>query len=218
MSSLLLSAWLTLLQPTYLLILYIVALHQWFSPPGRLCPRLRSSHLSSLLFNWYLSNESSPITLLRTWNPHSRVSMHFPPLSLIHFLKAFLSVPHTSYCLLYITCLLPLQRMLHEDKCLYSTDGSCLECTWYRAAIQNTSFACLLQHIGSLFQHACSRLWQDLVPLPGIEPGPPALGVQNLNHWIIREVPVHRCLNDWMRRLLVSADRTHGQPCKLSGL
>ena len=111
-----------------------------------------------------------------------------------------------------------LKLKLHEDKCLYSTDGSCLECTWYRAAIQNTSFACLLQHIGSLFQHACSRLWQDLVPLPGIEPGPPALGVQNLNHWIIREVPVHRCLNDWMRRLLVSADRTRGQPCKLSGL
>ena len=31
-------------------------------------------------------------------------------------------------------------------------------------------------------------MW-DLVPGPGIEPGPPALGVQNLNHCTTREVP-----------------------------
>ena len=30
---------------------------------------------------------------------------------------------------------------------------------------------------------------RDLVPRPGIEPGPPALGVQSLTHWTIREVP-----------------------------
>ena len=30
---------------------------------------------------------------------------------------------------------------------------------------------------------------QDLVPQPGIEPGPPALGAQNLTHWTTREVP-----------------------------
>ena len=30
---------------------------------------------------------------------------------------------------------------------------------------------------------------QDLVPRPGIEPGPPALGVQSLTHWTTREVP-----------------------------
>ena len=28
-----------------------------------------------------------------------------------------------------------------------------------------------------------------LVPQPGIEPGPPALGVWSLNHWTTREVP-----------------------------
>ena len=33
----------------------------------------------------------------------------------------------------------------------------------------------------------CS-IW-DLVPWPGIKPGPPALGVQSLSHWTTREVP-----------------------------
>ena len=28
-----------------------------------------------------------------------------------------------------------------------------------------------------------------LVPRPGIEPAPPAVEAQNLNHWTIREVP-----------------------------
>ena len=32
-------------------------------------------------------------------------------------------------------------------------------------------------------------LW-DLVPWPGIEPGLPALGAQNLSHWTTRETPV----------------------------
>ena len=30
---------------------------------------------------------------------------------------------------------------------------------------------------------------RDLVPRSRIEPGPPALGVQSLNHWTTREVP-----------------------------
>ena len=29
---------------------------------------------------------------------------------------------------------------------------------------------------------------RDLVPRPGIEPGPPALGTQSLSHWTTREV------------------------------
>ena len=29
----------------------------------------------------------------------------------------------------------------------------------------------------------------DLVPQPGIKPGPPALGAKGLNHWTTREVP-----------------------------
>ena len=33
----------------------------------------------------------------------------------------------------------------------------------------------------------------DLVPWPGIEPGPPALGVWRLSHWSPREVPRARC-------------------------
>ena len=35
---------------------------------------------------------------------------------------------------------------------------------------------------------SCSM--QDLVPWPGIEPEPPALGVWSLSHWTAREVPV----------------------------
>ena len=31
---------------------------------------------------------------------------------------------------------------------------------------------------------------RDIVPWPGIKPGPPALGAQSLNHWTTREVPV----------------------------
>ena len=34
---------------------------------------------------------------------------------------------------------------------------------------------------------SCST-W-DLVPQPGIKPGPPALGAKGLNHWTTREVP-----------------------------
>ena len=30
---------------------------------------------------------------------------------------------------------------------------------------------------------------QDLVPQPGIEPRPPAMEVQSLNHWTAQEVP-----------------------------
>ena len=50
-----------------------------------------------------------------------------------------------------------------------------------------------LWHVGSfLFNFGmwtlnCS-LW-DLVPWPGIEPRPPALGAQSLSHWTTREVP-----------------------------
>ena len=38
-----------------------------------------------------------------------------------------------------------------------------------------------------IFVAAC--VW-DIVPRPGIEPGPPALGVRSLTHWTTREVPV----------------------------
>ena len=37
-------------------------------------------------------------------------------------------------------------------------------------------------------------MW-NLAPWPGIKPGPPALGVQGLNHWTTREVPGHRFLD-----------------------
>ena len=37
-------------------------------------------------------------------------------------------------------------------------------------------------------------MW-DLIPRPGIEPGPPALGARSLNHCATREVSVS--LNSW---------------------
>ena len=44
-----------------------------------------------------------------------------------------------------------------------------------------------------IFVAACELLvvacMQDLVPRPGIEPGPPALGARSLTHWTTREVP-----------------------------
>ena len=50
-----------------------------------------------------------------------------------------------------------------------------------------------LQHAGSLvaaFGLLVAARMQDLVPRPGIKPGPPALGVRSLTHWTTREVPV----------------------------
>ena len=36
-------------------------------------------------------------------------------------------------------------------------------------------------------------MW-DLVPQPGMEPGPPDLGAWSLSHWTTREVPLGFCL------------------------
>ena len=48
-----------------------------------------------------------------------------------------------------------------------------------------------LRHAGSLVA-GCGLLsgsMRDLVPQPGIKPGPPALGACSLTHWTTREVP-----------------------------
>ena len=49
----------------------------------------------------------------------------------------------------------------------------------------------------------CS-MW-DLVPWLGIEPRPPALGVQSLNHWTTREIPLHLLLK-WLESHSQGAD------------
>ena len=36
--------------------------------------------------------------------------------------------------------------------------------------------------------------WEILVPQPGVEPAPPALEAQSLNHWTTREVPTLLCV------------------------
>ena len=43
----------------------------------------------------------------------------------------------------------------------------------------------------SMWTLSCS-MW-DLFPWSGVEPGPPALGVQSLSHWTTREVPGQHC-------------------------
>ena len=46
--------------------------------------------------------------------------------------------------------------------------------------------------VGACEIFGCS-MW-DLVPLPGIEPGPPALGAHSPSHWAIREA--HSCISE----------------------
>ena len=43
----------------------------------------------------------------------------------------------------------------------------------------------------------------DLVPLAGIKPGPPALGLQSLSHWTTREVPVGIFSESWILLLVM---------------
>ena len=38
------------------------------------------------------------------------------------------------------------------------------------------------------------NMW-DLVPWPGIKPGPPALGARSLSHWTARDIPNNMILN-----------------------
>ena len=49
-------------------------------------------------------------------------------------------------------------------------------------------------------------LW-DLVPQPGIEPGPSAVRTQSRNHWTSREVPIHVSL--YHLYLLISSSHCH---------
>ena len=53
-----------------------------------------------------------------------------------------------------------------------------------------TEAAALLQMLWTL---SCG-MW-DLVPQPGIKPGPPALGAQSFSHWTTKEIPEHKGFN-----------------------
>ena len=50
--------------------------------------------------------------------------------------------------------------------------------------------SCGMRDLFSCSMQTLSCSIQDLVPWPGIEPGPPALGAWSLNHWTAREVPL----------------------------
>ena len=62
----------------------------------------------------------------------------------------------------------------------------------------------LLQQVGSFFSRSMQTLsfdmW-DLVPWPGIEPRPTALGEQSLRHWTTREVPIHSFFYEWPEKI-----------------
>ena len=56
-------------------------------------------------------------------------------------------------------------------------------------------------------------MW-DLVPQPGIKPGPPALGARSLTHWTTRKVPtflfyfifkMYVCMYVWLRWVFIAA-------------
>ena len=77
---------------------------------------------------------------------------------------------------------------------------SCFSLTIYSFILGAPSLNCSLWDLWSLLQHAGSlavarELGWDMwgrVPLPGMEPGPPALGALSLGHWTIREVLSHK--------------------------
>ena len=70
-------------------------------------------------------------------------------------------------------------------------------------------FTCSMQILG------CGT-W-DLVPWPGIEPEPPALGVWSLSHWTTREVP-GQCFWQGLFLLRHSANRYAGGSVGTTGL
>ena len=53
-----------------------------------------------------------------------------------------------------------------------------------------------------MWAFSCSM--QDLVPWPGMGPGPPTLGAWSLNHWTTREVPAVLFLIFWGTSMLSS--------------
>ena len=71
----------------------------------------------------------------------------------------------------------------------------------------------------SLLQHACfAAIYGILVPWPGIEPWPPVLGAQSLNHWTTRKVPsstdscITRTQQSWKECVLSFSDKKRKGP------
>ena len=84
--------------------------------------------------------------------------------------------------LLFVTMWMDLEdiilgKIAHSQKNAYSTWG-----------LKEIFFKYLFIFIYLAVLCLSYDLW-DLVPWPGIEPRPPALGVQSFSHWTTREVP-----------------------------
>ena len=67
-----------------------------------------------------------------------------------------------------------------------------------------------LKYLFIWLHQVCYHTW-DLVPWPGIEPGPPALLAQSLSRWTTREVPLSACLSGNLNSLY------EGPPAASSG-
>ena len=57
-------------------------------------------------------------------------------------------------------------------------------------------FICLFVYLLT-YLWPCWMAYGILVPLPGIEPGPPAVEARSPNHWTAREVPGHCFIAQW---------------------
>ena len=58
---------------------------------------------------------------------------------------------------------------------------------WVLVVVHGTLVAACGIFIAACGIFSCGM--RDLIPWPGMEPGPPALGAWSLNHWTTREVP-----------------------------
>ena len=107
---------------------------------------------------------------------------------------------HENHPCSYLINLFPT---LDQDPLLYSWPrslllilGSCPSARHLLYCMVSLSFLYWLFSLCSYFLFFCFIFWpccmacRILVPWPGVNPRPPALGAQRLNHWTAREAPV----------------------------
>ena len=92
---------------------------------------------------------------------------------------------------------------------------SWLKVTWICISTLLGLFVCLffLFVFISLAASGLSCSMWDLVPWPGIKPGPSASGVQSFNHWTTRDVPVFPFLFEPCSMKDLSSQMTRNQTC-----
>ena len=86
----------------------------------------------------------------------------------------------------------PPPGVLLSDHPIYSHSF----CHCFQLSHNHIPYSWFISLSSSFFFRPCQVACGTLVPLPGIEPVPPAVEAQSLNHWTTREVPpcLHPCL------------------------